>query len=153
MRKFAEYYDRKFQNSELKILIEEIIKRYELNKKVRTYDRVWIADDDFIDTMIRKVLEIEGEIGIISHFALFSGLRGEEMSYAHDTAICDFLSGCDCNKLHLVAKGDYIILVLNRIVGPKHAYFTIVHLKIWNEFRAMNKLGNEERSVPHLIIK
>lgn len=103
--------------------------------------------------MIRKVLEIEGEIGIISRFALFSGLRGEEMTYAHDTAICDILSGCDCDKLHLVAKGNYIILVLNRIVGQKRAFFIIVPLSVCNEFRAMKRVGREERNVTHLMIK
>lgn len=75
------------------------------------------------------------------------------MSYAHDTAICDILSGCDCDKLHLVAKGDYVILVLNRIVGQKHTYFTIVPLKIWDEFRAMNRVGKEERNVTHPMVK
>lgn len=45
MRKFGMYYDRKMHNAELKILIEEIIKRYELNKKMRIHDRVWLADE------------------------------------------------------------------------------------------------------------
>jgi hypothetical protein len=33
MRRFGEYYDRKLSNPQLKILISEIIQRYELNKK------------------------------------------------------------------------------------------------------------------------
>ncbi len=153
MRKFGAYYDRKYNNPELRILIEEIIKRYELNKNVRIHDRVWIADEGFIETMIRKVLEIEGDLGTIIRFAFFSGLRGEEMTYAHETPICDILSGCDCDKLHLVAKGNYVILVLNRIVGQKHAYFTILPLKVWNDYKALVKVGKEERNVTHLMIK
>lgn len=146
MRKFGQYYDRKFQNPELKILIEEIIKRYEVNKNVRIHDRVWIADDGFIDAMIYKVLELEGEIGTITRFALFSGLRGEEMTYAHETPICDVLSGCDCNKLHLVVKGNYVFLVLNRIVGQKCAFFTIIPLKVWNEYKVLGRQANRKET-------
>lgn len=153
MRKFGAYYDRKYNNPELNILIEEVIKRYELNKKVRIHDRVWIADEGFIESMAMKVLEIQGDIGIILRFAFFSGLRGEEITYTHDTPICDILSGCDCDKLHLAEKGDYIVLVLNRIVGQKHAYFTILPAKVWIEFRSMDRVGKEERNVAHLMVK
>lgn len=45
MRRFSEYYDRKYQNPEVRLLIDEIIKRYELNKNLRIHDRVWLADD------------------------------------------------------------------------------------------------------------
>ncbi len=101
MRKFGIYYDRKMHNPELKILIEEIIRRYELNKKMRIHDRIWLADEGFIEAMIRKALEIDGDIGIIIKFAFFSGLRGEEISYAHETPVCDSLTGCNCNQLHI----------------------------------------------------
>lgn len=136
MRKFGMYYDKRFSNPELKILIEEIIQRYELNKKVRIHDRVWIADEGYIDTMVRKVIEIDGDIGKILKFAFFSGLRGEEMTYAHNTPICDVLSGCTCSNLHMMEKGDYLILVLNRIVGQKRHYFIILPAKVWREFRS-----------------
>jgi hypothetical protein len=42
MRRFGEYYDRRFHNPELKLLIQEIIERYELNRKMRIHDRVWL---------------------------------------------------------------------------------------------------------------
>ena len=51
MSKFGIYYHRKMHNPELKILIEEIIRRYELNKKMCIHDRVWLADEGFIETM------------------------------------------------------------------------------------------------------
>ena len=79
MRKFGMSDDRKMYNPELKILIEEIIKRYELYKKIRIHDRVWLVDEGFIDKMICKVLEIDGDMGVIIKFAFFSGLRDEEI--------------------------------------------------------------------------
>jgi len=69
------YYDRKMHNPELKILIEEIIQRYELNKKMLIHDRVWLADEGYIEAMVRKALEIDGDIGRIIKFASFSGVE------------------------------------------------------------------------------
>ena len=126
MRKFGMYYDRKMHNPELKILIEEIIQRYELNKKMLIHDRVWLADEGYIEAMVRKALEIDGDIGRIIKFAFFSGLRGEEITYAPETPLCDSLTGCNCNKLYVIQKKNVSIIVLNRIVGQKHSYFTIV---------------------------
>ncbi len=120
MRKFGMYYDRKMHNPELKILIEEIIKCYELNKKMRIHDRVWLVDEGYIDKMVSKALEIDGDIGLVIKFAFFSGLRGEEITYAHETAICDSLTGCNCDKLHITHKQNGVsIIILNRIVGQK----------------------------------
>jgi intergrase/recombinase len=154
MRKFGMYYDRKMHNPEMKILIEEIIKRYELNKKTRIHDRVWLVDECYIDNMVRRVLDIEGDIGTIIKFAFFTGLRGEEISYSHETAICDSLSGCKCDKLHLIHKQNGVsIVILNRIVGQKHSYFTIVPTTLWHEFRSLNKVTRDERNIAHLMIK
>ena len=154
MRKFGMYYDRKMHNPELKILIEEIIKRYELNKKMRIQDRVWLVDEGHIDKMVRKALEIDGDIGIIIKFAFFSGLRGEEITYAHETPICDSLKGCNCDNLHITHKENEVsIVVLNRIVGQKHSYFTIVPTFLWNIFRSLDKVTKEERNIAHMMIK
>ena len=78
LRRFGEYYDRKFHNPELRILIDELITRYELNKKTRIHNRIWLADEDHIERMVYQILEIDGEIGIIIKFAFFSRLRGEK---------------------------------------------------------------------------
>ncbi|TVP41364.1 hypothetical protein NARC_30078 [Candidatus Nitrosocosmicus arcticus] len=153
MRKFGMYYDRKMHNPELKILIEEIIKRYELNKKMRIHDRIWLADEGFIEAMVHKALEIDGDIGIIIKFAFFSGLRGEEITYAHETPICDSLTGCSCSKLHITQKKNVSIIVLNRIVGQKHSYFTIVPTTLWKMFKNLSKVTKEERNISHMMIK
>jgi intergrase/recombinase len=153
MRRFSEYYDRKYQNPEVKLLIEEVIKRYELNKKMKMRDRVYIADSNFVQDAISKVLEIQGPMGVIVKFAFFSGLRGEEITHAHQTPICQNLSGCDCEKLHVIEKGKYVIVVLNRIMGQKRSYFTIVPLDIWSQFRKLEKVSIQERNAVHLLIK
>jgi hypothetical protein len=131
MRRFGEYYDRKFDNPQLKLLISEIIQRYELNKKMRIHDRLWLTDEDHLSKMIHLVLAIPGEIGILIKFALYTGLRGEEIAYVHSTQICDKFFGCNCSKLHVVEKySGYSVIVINRIVGQKHCYFTIVSTKL-----------------------
>ncbi|MDF0682254.1 MAG: integrase [Candidatus Nitrosocosmicus sp.] len=152
MRRFAEYYDRKYQNPEVKFLIDEIIKRYELNKKMKMRDRIFIADGNYIEDIVRKVLQIEGPMGIIVKFAFFSGLRGEEITHAHDVEICDKLSGCECKNLHVVTKGKFVIIVLNRIMGQKRSYFTIVPLSIWSQFRKLDKVSAMERKAVHTLL-
>lgn len=154
MRRFGEYYDRKFHNPELKLLIQEIIERYELNRKMKIHDRIWISDDNYIKKMITKILRIDGEIGILIKFALYSGLRGEEITYAHDTPICNKLSGCNCPNLHIIDKGNgYTVVVLNRTLGQKHSYFTIIPTTMWKEFRDLDKANYEQRKIAHSFIK
>jgi len=104
MRRFGEYYDRRFNNPQLKLLIAEIVQRYELNKKMRIHDRLWLTDEDHLSKMIHLVLRIPGEIGILIKFALYIGLRGEEIAYVHKTQICDKMFGCNCSKLMLLRR-------------------------------------------------
>ena len=104
--------------------------------------------------MVRNVLEISGDIGVIIKFAFFSGLRGEEITFTHDTAICVSLMGCNCDKLHVTHKQNGVsVVVLNRIVGQKHSYFTIVPTQVWKEFRGLDRVTKEERNIAHMMIK
>jgi intergrase/recombinase len=153
MRRFGEYYDRRFNNPQLKLLIAEIIQRYELNKKMRIHDRLWLTDQDHLSKMTHLVLTIPGEIGNLIKFALYTGLRGEEITYVHKTQICDKLFGCNCSKLHVVEKNTHSVIVINRIVGQKHCYFTIVSTKLWLDFRALPIVEYEQRKVAHRLLK
>jgi hypothetical protein len=74
MRRFGEYYDRKFHNPELKLLIQEVIERYELNRKMKIHDRVWLSDECYIKRIVDTILKIDGELEILIKFALYSGL-------------------------------------------------------------------------------
>jgi intergrase/recombinase len=121
---------------------------------MRIHDRVWLVDEGYIDKMVRKALEISGDIGVLIKFSFFSGLRGEEITYVHETTICNSLVGCNCNNLHITHKENSVsIVVLNRIVGQKHSYFTLVPTRLWNEFRSLTKVTKEERKIAHIIIK
>jgi intergrase/recombinase len=152
MRRFAEYYDRKYQNPEVRLLIDEIIKRYEINKKMKIRDRVFVADSNYIIESVTKVLQIKGPMGLIVKFAFFSGLRGEEITYAHETSICEKLSGCECENLHVIEKGKFVVIVLNRILGQKRSYFTIIPLDIWSQFRKLSKVTKLERKAVHTLL-
>jgi intergrase/recombinase len=154
MRRFGEYYDRKFNNPELKLLIQEIIERYELNRKMRIHDRVWLSDEDYLQRMVILVLRIPGELGILIQFALFSGLRGEDITYIHNASLCSKLSGCGCEKLHMIEKKcGLCIVVINRVVGQKHSYFTIIPTKLWRDFRSLQKVEYEQRKAAHVLLK
>lgn len=154
MRRFGEYYDRKFHNPELKLLIQEIIERFELNRKMKIHDRIWISDSDYIKNMIDKILKIDGDIGVLIKFALYSGLRGEEIAYVHDTSVCSNLGMCNCPNLHVLEnKSGYLVVVLNRTVGQKHSYFTIIPDSIWKQFRDLEVVNYEQRKIAHSFIK
>jgi hypothetical protein len=156
MRRFGEYYDYKHQNPEMKMLVKEIIERYKINRHMRMHDKVWIADQSYLDTSITKILTIfnKGELSILIRFFLFTGLRGEEISYVHQKPICPKLAGCTCENLHVVNKSNGMsVVVINRIMGQKHCYFTIVPSKLWQDFRALSKVDYEFRKFAHLQIK
>ena len=156
MRRFAEYYDYKYENPEMRLLVKEIIERYEINRKTRRHDLVWVADQNYLDTVITKILNTfsRGELSILIRFALFTGLRGTEISYVHTKSICPRLGGCNCENLHIVNKSNGVsVIVINRMVGQKHCYFTICPTQLWEEFRSLSKVDYEFRNVAHLQIK
>lgn len=154
MRRFGEYYDRKFHNPELKILIQEIIERFELNRKMKIHDRLWISDSSYIKKMINKIMQIDGEIGVLTKFALYSGLRGEEITHVHDTPICNNLAACNCSNLHVLDNNiGYLVVVINRTVGQKHSYFTIIPTFIWKQFRDLKVVNYKQRKIAHSFVK
>ncbi|WP_415282427.1 integrase [Candidatus Nitrososphaera sp. FF02] len=156
MRRFAEYYDYRYQNPEMRLLVKEIIERYEINRNMRRHDLVWIADKNYLDSAITKILTAfnKGELSTLIRFALFTGLRGTEVSYVHTKPICPRLGGCSCENLHVVNKSNGIsVLVVNRIVGQKHCYFTICPTWLWLAFRSLSKTDYEVRKIAHVQIK
>jgi hypothetical protein len=156
MRRFAEYYDYRYQNPEMRMLIKEIIERYEINRNMRRHDLVWIADRNYLDNAIKKILSIfsKGDLSILIRFALFSGLRGTEISYIHTRPVCPRLGGCSCDNLHVVCKTNGIsVIVVNRIVGQKHCYFTMCPEALWQNFRSLSKVDYDFRRFAHQQIK
>lgn len=156
LRRFAEYYDLRYQNPELKLLTREIIERYELNRKTKMHDRLWIADEGYLEKAINKVLTVAaiGELGTLIRFALFGGLRGEEIDYVHDKPVCGKLASCNCENLHVVNKPEgFTVVVINRIVGQKHCYFTIIPTSMWQDFRNLPSVNYDLRKIAHNMIK
>lgn len=156
MRRFAEYYDYKYQNPELRLFVKEIIERYEINRNMRRCDQVWVADQNYLNNAIRKILDTfdTGDLAVLIRFALFTGLRGTEISYVHAKPMCPKLGGCNCENLHVVNKSNGVsVIVVNRTMGQKHCYFTMCPIKIWQEFRSLSNVGYELRRFAHLQIK
>jgi hypothetical protein len=95
MRRFADWHDQRYGDAQVRLLIEEIIKRYNLNKRLRNHDRLWIGDNEDLRERINAVLCIRSdEFDILIKFALFSGLRGTEIEYCHQTPLCENLTNC-----------------------------------------------------------
>jgi len=137
MRRFADYYDYRFQNPEMRMLVKEIIERYEINQNMRRHDLVWVADHNYLHNAISRILTTfnKGQLSVLIRFALFTGLRGTEITYVHSKQTCQKLSGCSCEKLHVVTKNNGIsVIVVNRTVGQKHCYFTMCPTEDWLPF-------------------
>src|SRR2546430_13449988 len=85
---------------------------------------------------------------------LFSGLREDEIIYIHNTEICDNLGGCNCNKLHVIDKSNGVtIIVIDWFRAHKKCYFTILPIKIWQEFRKVANFNDVDIDVAHQITK
>lgn len=156
MRRFAEYYDYRYQNPEMRLLVKEIIERYEINRNMRRHDLVWIADQNYLNSAITTILTTfnKGDLSKLIRFALFTGLRGTEISYVHTKPICPRLGGCSCDNLHVVNKSNGIsVIVVNRIVGQKHCYFTMCPTTLWQDLRSLSGADYEARKFAHQQIR
>jgi intergrase/recombinase len=70
------------------------------------------------------------------------------------TGMCNKLFGCNCQNLHVIEKKNgYSVIIVNRTVGRKHCYFTIVPTKLRLQFRATYAAEYEHRKVAHMVLK
>jgi intergrase/recombinase len=154
MRRFAEWYDQRYGDAEVRLLIDEIIKRYDLNKRLRIHDRLWTGDSEDLRVRIKTVLDIQSnEFDFLIKFALFSGLRGTEIEYCHQTPLCKNLTSCVCSNLHVKdKKNGFSVIVVNRRFGQKYCYFTIVPTRIWEQFRELNTVDYDRRKACHTLL-
>jgi intergrase/recombinase len=138
-RKFGQYYLYKFNNDQITELVARIVRRYNLNVGNTEHGRLYIVDDNYLGDKLSLLMSIKGEIGLIVRFGLFSGLREEEMIYAHDRSICENLGGCNCDKLHVLNKPNGMSVILMQWHrGHKKCYFTIVPTGLWDAFRKLS---------------
>jgi hypothetical protein len=83
VKRFGDFYFRKYNNREVIQLIRQIIERYDLNKNLDMKDKIYLVSPNFnfIEEKIIKIFEMPGEIGFIARFGLLSGLREQEIIY------------------------------------------------------------------------
>ena len=103
IKRFGDYYFRKYNNREVTQLIKQIIERYDLNKDLDMKDHIYLVSPQFIEEKVKKILALPGEIGFIARLGLLSGLREQELIYIKERQVCINGYGCDCEKLHVVS--------------------------------------------------
>jgi hypothetical protein len=111
-RKFGQYYLYKYNDDSCVDLVSKIIRRYNLNAGNNDHSRLYIVDDNYLEEKLRMLLQLQGEIGLIVRFAMFSGLREDELTYIHKKEVCSNLSGCSCERLHVIEKPNGISIIL-----------------------------------------
>lgn len=139
-RKFGLYYFYKYNNDQVIDLVSRIIRRHNLSFGNSEYGKLYIVDNNYLEDKLKKVFELNGELGLIVKFALYSGLREEELVYLHHREICPDLSGCGCDKLHIIEKGNgYSVVLIQWHRGHKKCYFTIVPTHLLKEFKSLDR--------------
>jgi intergrase/recombinase len=135
-RKFGQYYLYKYNDDSCIDLVSKIIRRYNLNAGNNDHSKLYIVDDNYLAEKLKTVLQLQGEIGLIVKFAMFSGLREDELVYVYRKESCSNLGGCSCEKLHVFEKPNGVsIILIQWHRGHKKCYFAIVPTTIWKLFR------------------
>jgi hypothetical protein len=154
IKRFGDYYFRKYNNREVIQLIKQIIERYDLNKDLDMKDHIYLVSPQFIEEKVKKILEMPGEIGFTARVGLLSGLREQELVYIKEKAICDDGYGCDCEKLHVVnCKNAMTIIAIGWTRGNKKALATILPTNYWKKLRTVPKFDYSDISATHKIMK
>jgi intergrase/recombinase len=154
-RKFGQYYLCKYNNDQCMDLVTKIIRRHSLSVGNTEHGKLYIVDDNYLENKLRLLFEMNGDIGLIVKFGLFSGLRGDEMVYTYNKTLCDNLSGCACENLHVLEKpnGTSIVLIQWHR-GHKKCYFTIVPTTIFKAFKELSSFAyNPHIRSAHSYIK
>jgi intergrase/recombinase len=154
VKRFGDFYFRKYNNREAIQLIRQIIERYDLNKNLDMKDKIYLVSPNFIEEKVKKIFEMHGEIGFIARFGLLSGLREQEIIYIKEKEICSNGYGCDCDSLHKVeCKNGLTIIAIGWTRGNKKALATIIPTQYWEKFRSLQKFDYTDISATHKIMK
>ena len=57
VKRFGDFYFRKFNNREVNQLIRQIIERYDLNKNLDMKDKIYRVSPNFIEEKVKKILK------------------------------------------------------------------------------------------------
>jgi hypothetical protein len=111
-------------------LVKRIIERYELNRDLDMKDKIYLVNPHYIQTKLKALLSIPGEIGFIVRVGLFTGLREEELYYIHDKELCNN----ECKNLHPInLDNGMTIIEINWVRANKKAFVTILPTKMWED--------------------
>jgi intergrase/recombinase len=143
MRKFGQYYLYKYNNEDCSDLIEKIIRRNNLNQGMNEHGKLYIVDDSYLENKIKQLFSIDGELGTVVKFGMYSGLREDEMVYVYNNDICPDKSGCYCDRLHVVEKPEFgvSVVLINWHRKHKRCFFSIVPIDLLKEFKALPKFS------------
>ena len=56
IKRFGDYYFRKYNNREVTQLIRQIIERYDLNKDLDMKDHIYLVSPQFIEEKVKKII-------------------------------------------------------------------------------------------------
>ena len=154
IKRFGDYYFRKYNNREVTQLIRQIIERYDLNKDLDMKDHIYLVSPQFIEEKVKKIA-LPGEIGFIARLGLLAGLREQELIYIKEKQVCNDGYGCDCEKLHLVncKRNEMTIIAIGWTRGNKKALATILPTNYWEKLRNMPKFDYTDIAATHKIMK
>jgi hypothetical protein len=155
IKRFGDYYFRKYNNREVTQLIRQIIERYDLNKDLDMKDHIYLVSPQFIEEKVKKIITLPGEIGFIARLGLLSGLREQELIYIKEKQVCNNGYGCDCEKLHTVdcKRNEMTIIAIGWTRGNKKALATILPTKYWEKLHNMPKFDYTDIAATHKIMK
>ena len=88
VKRFGDYYLRKYRQLRIKQLISRIIERHQLNKNLDMKDKIYLVSPQFVLEIIEKIIAIPREIGYTCRLGLFCGLREQEIFYIKEKSIC-----------------------------------------------------------------
>jgi intergrase/recombinase len=154
-RKFGQYYLYKYNNDQCMDLVTKIIRRHSLSVGNTEHGKLYIVDDNYLENKLKLLFEMNGDMGLIVKFGLFSGLREDEMVHVYNKTLCNNLSGCVCEKLHVLDKpnGTSIVLIQWHR-GHKKCYFTIIPTEIFKAFKELSSFAyNPHIKSAHSYIK
>ena len=89
MKKFGDFYFWKYNTRDVQDLVMRIIERYELNKDLDMKDRVYLVNPHYLQTKLKALMSIPGEIGFTCQNWIVCWFREEEFYYIHDKKICE----------------------------------------------------------------
>ncbi|MGC1930888.1 MAG: hypothetical protein WA667_18100, partial [Candidatus Nitrosopolaris sp.] len=58
IKRFGDYYYRKYNNREVVQLIREIIERYDLNRDLDMKDRIYLVSPQFVEEKVNKIFDL-----------------------------------------------------------------------------------------------